>query len=213
MLQQLQNLAPPEPYDVHSLSYMHDLSHDSALEVVGLISFSPAIYVVVATEGLLLAMALSLVFYLKKITQDKDHVATAFTCGGIKELNNSTIFYVFSYDLFDSALVNSFKSLIHHIGGEVLKIKCGLIAIIGSPSQTALFGLKLSIGGNFYIFNGLMWLVLILRLATTMSKIINAQEPYSNVVLKKDPHNSINGIRVDVLLFVANVQLTWKSFG
>ncbi|XP_062196062.1 calcium-transporting ATPase 2, plasma membrane-type-like [Phragmites australis] len=152
---------------------------DDALELLEFFAIAVTIVVVAVPEGLPLAVTLSLAFAMKKMMNDKAlvrHLAACETmgsatsicsdktgtlttnhmtvvkaciCGKIKDVNSSTETKTLPSDLPDSVVTMLLQSIFNNTGGDVVLNQDGKREILGTPTETAILELGLSLGGDF----------------------------------------------------------------
>lgn len=94
-------------------------------------------------------MALGLAFSMKKIKHDKSPIVKACAGGEINEVKSSTIFFAFSANLPDYAMVILLEPILLATGGEVLENNRH-IAFLRSPIAAALLEFRPLLGGKFH---------------------------------------------------------------
>ncbi|WZZ76921.1 calcium-transporting ATPase 2, plasma membrane-type-like [Brassica napus] len=152
-------------------------SGDEALELLEYFAIAVTIVVVAVPEGLPLAVTLSLAFAMKKMMNDKAlvrHLAACETMGsatticsdktGTLTTNHMTVVKScicmnvqdiankgssLQSEIPESALKLLIQSIFNNTGGEVVVNKHGKTEILGTPTETAILELGLSLGGNF----------------------------------------------------------------
>ncbi|GKU94889.1 hypothetical protein SLEP1_g8314 [Rubroshorea leprosula] len=153
-------------------------SGEEALEMLEFFAVAVTIVVVAVPEGLPLAVTLSLAFAMKKMMNDKAlvrHLAACETMGsatsicsdktGTLTTNRMTVVKScicmnikevskenknnFCSQIPESALKLLLQSIFLNTGGEIVVKKDGKLEILGTPTETALLGFGLSLGGNF----------------------------------------------------------------
>ncbi|THU74979.1 hypothetical protein C4D60_Mb04t39090 [Musa balbisiana] len=154
-------------------------SGDDALEMLEFFAIAVTIVVVAVPEGLPLAVTLSLAFAMKKMMNDKAlvrHLAACETmgsatticsdktgtlttnhmtvvkaciCRNVVEVNSSEKVDNLSSYVPDSARKTLLQSIFNNTGGEVVTNQDGKLEILGTPTETALLELGLSLGGDF----------------------------------------------------------------
>ncbi|RWW63399.1 hypothetical protein BHE74_00029423 [Ensete ventricosum] len=154
-------------------------SGDDALEMLEFFAIAVTIVVVAVPEGLPLAVTLSLAFAMKKMMNDKAlvrHLAACETmgsatticsdktgtlttnhmtvvkaciCRNVMEVNSSEKVDNLSSYVPDSARKTFLQSIFNNTGGEVVTNLDGKLEILGTPTETALLELGLSLGGDF----------------------------------------------------------------
>ncbi|KAJ0233469.1 Calcium-transporting ATPase 2 [Hirschfeldia incana] len=152
-------------------------SGDEALELLEYFAIAVTIVVVAVPEGLPLAVTLSLAFAMKKMMNDKAlvrHLAACETMGsatticsdktGTLTTNHMTVVKscicmsvqdvanrgsTLQTEIPESALKLLIQSIFNNTGGEVVVNKHGKTEILGSPTETAILELGLSLGGEF----------------------------------------------------------------
>lgn len=152
-------------------------SGDEALELLEYFAIAVTIVVVAVPEGLPLAVTLSLAFAMKKMMNDKAlvrHLAACETMGsatticsdktGTLTTNHMTVVKScicmsvqdvaskgssLQSDIPESALKLLIQSIFNNTGGEVVVNKHGKTEILGTPTETAILELGLSLGGKF----------------------------------------------------------------
>ncbi|KAH0915766.1 hypothetical protein HID58_030212 [Brassica napus] len=153
-------------------------SGDEALELLEYFAIAVTIVVVAVPEGLPLAVTLSLAFAMKKMMNDKAlvrHLAACETmgsatticsdktgtlttnhmtvvksciCMSVQDVANSNGGSLRS-EIPESAVKLLVQSIFNNTGGEVVVNKLGKTEILGSPTETAILELGLSLGGRF----------------------------------------------------------------
>ncbi|RID51037.1 hypothetical protein BRARA_H01727 [Brassica rapa] len=153
-------------------------SGDEALELLEYFAIAVTIVVVAVPEGLPLAVTLSLAFAMKKMMNDKAlvrHLAACETmgsatticsdktgtlttnhmtvvksciCMSVQDVANSNDGSLRS-EIPESAVKLLVQSIFNNTGGEVVVNKLGKTEILGSPTETAILELGLSLGGQF----------------------------------------------------------------
>ncbi|CAN7033587.1 unnamed protein product [Brassica rapa subsp. trilocularis] len=153
-------------------------SGDEALELLEYFAIAVTIVVVAVPEGLPLAVTLSLAFAMKKMMNDKAlvrHLAACETmgsatticsdktgtlttnhmtvvksciCMSVQDVANSNGGSLRS-EIPESAVKLLVQSIFNNTGGEVVVNKLGKTEILGSPTETAILELGLSLGGKF----------------------------------------------------------------
>ncbi|VAH87898.1 unnamed protein product [Triticum turgidum subsp. durum] len=171
-------------------------SGDDALELLEFFAIAVTIVVVAVPEGLPLAVTLSLAFAMKKMMNDKAlvrHLAACETmgsatsicsdktgtlttnhmtvvkaciCGKIKEVDKSSNTKSLFSELPDSVMTMLSQSIFNNTGGDVVINQDGKREILGTPTETAILELGLSLGGDFQA----------VRKATTLLKV----EPFNS---------------------------------
>ncbi|KAM0851067.1 hypothetical protein ACQ4PT_052678 [Festuca glaucescens] len=169
---------------------------DDALELLEFFAIAVTIVVVAVPEGLPLAVTLSLAFAMKKMMNDKAlvrHLAACETmgsatsicsdktgtlttnhmtvvkaciCGKIKEVDNSSETKSLFSELPDSVMTMLLQAIFNNTGGDVVVNKDGKREILGTPTETAILELGLSLDGDFQV----------VRKATTLVKV----EPFNS---------------------------------
>ncbi|KAH0936266.1 hypothetical protein HID58_013383 [Brassica napus] len=152
-------------------------SGDEALELLEYFAIAVTIVVVAVPEGLPLAVTLSLAFAMKKMMNDKAlvrHLAACETMGsatticsdktGTLTTNHMTVVKScicmnvqdvankgssLQSEIPESALKLLIQSIFNNTGGEVVVNKHGKTEILGTPTETAILELGLSLGGKF----------------------------------------------------------------
>ncbi|KAJ0039557.1 hypothetical protein Pint_27900 [Pistacia integerrima] len=154
-------------------------SGDEALKMLEFFAVAVTIVVVAVPEGLPLAVTLSLAFAMKKMMNDKAlvrHLAACETmgsatcicsdktgtlttnhmtvvktciCMNVKEISNTDGASSLRSELPESAAKLVLQSIFSNTGGEVVVNKDGKREILGSPTETAILELGLSLGGDF----------------------------------------------------------------
>lgn len=152
-------------------------SGDEALELLEYFAIAVTIVVVAVPEGLPLAVTLSLAFAMKKMMNDKAlvrHLAACETMGsatticsdktGTLTTNHMTVVKScicmkvqdvankgsgLQSEIPESAVKLLIQSIFNNTGGEVVVNKHGKTEILGTPTETAILELGLSLGGNF----------------------------------------------------------------
>ncbi|CAH8315409.1 unnamed protein product [Eruca vesicaria subsp. sativa] len=152
-------------------------SGDEALELLEYFAIAVTIVVVAVPEGLPLAVTLSLAFAMKKMMNDKAlvrHLAACETMGsatticsdktGTLTTNHMTVVKscicmnvqdvasrgsTLQSEIPQSALKLLIQSIFNNTGGEVVVNKHGKTEILGTPTETAILELGLSLGGKF----------------------------------------------------------------
>ncbi|XP_044498781.1 calcium-transporting ATPase 2, plasma membrane-type-like [Mangifera indica] len=154
-------------------------SGDEALKMLEFFAVAVTIVVVAVPEGLPLAVTLSLAFAMKKMMNDKAlvrHLAACETmgsatnicsdktgtlttnhmtvvktciCMNIKEISDCDGASSLCSELPESAAKLLLQSIFSNTGGEVVVNKDGKREILGSPTETAILELGLSLGGDF----------------------------------------------------------------
>lgn len=154
-------------------------SGDDALEMLEFFAIAVTIVVVAVPEGLPLAVTLSLAFAMKKMMNDKAlvrHLAACETmgsatticsdktgtlttnhmtvvkaciCRNVVEVNSCEKVDDLSSYVPDSARKTLLQSIFNNTGGEVVTNQDGKLEILGTPTETALLELGLSLGGDF----------------------------------------------------------------
>ncbi|KAJ4868858.1 plasma membrane-type protein [Raphanus sativus] len=152
-------------------------SGDEALELLEYFAIAVTIVVVAVPEGLPLAVTLSLAFAMKKMMNDKAlvrHLAACETMGsatticsdktGTLTTNHMTVVKscicmkvqdvankgsTLQAEIPESAVKLLIQSIFNNTGGEVVVNKHGKTEILGTPTETAILELGLSLGGNF----------------------------------------------------------------
>lgn len=152
-------------------------SGDEALELLEYFAIAVTIVVVAVPEGLPLAVTLSLAFAMKKMMNDKAlvrHLAACETMGsatticsdktGTLTTNHMTVVKScicmkvqdvankgsgLQSEIPESAVKLLVQSIFNNTGGEVVVNKHGKTEILGTPTETAILELGLSLGGNF----------------------------------------------------------------
>ncbi|XP_044470248.1 calcium-transporting ATPase 2, plasma membrane-type-like isoform X2 [Mangifera indica] len=154
-------------------------SGNEALEMLEFFAVAVTIVVVAVPEGLPLAVTLSLAFAMKKMMNDKAlvrHLAACETmgsatsicsdktgtlttnhmtvvktciCMNIKEIINTDGASSLLSALPESTAILLLQSIFSNTGGEVVVNKDGKHEILGSPTETAILELGLSLGGDF----------------------------------------------------------------
>ena len=152
-------------------------SGDEALELLEYFAIAVTIVVVAVPEGLPLAVTLSLAFAMKKMMNDKAlvrHLAACETMGsatticsdktGTLTTNHMTVVKScicmsvqdvannggsLRSEIPESAVKLLVQSIFNNTGGEVVVNKLGKTEILGSPTETAILELGLSLGGKF----------------------------------------------------------------
>ncbi|GLT46800.1 hypothetical protein SLA2020_205300 [Shorea laevis] len=153
-------------------------SGEEALEMLEFFAVAVTILVVAVPEGLPLAVTLSLAFAMKKMMNDKAlvrHLAACETMGsatnicsdktGTLTTNRMTVVKScigmnikevskenkesFRSQIPDSALKLLLQSIFLNTGGEIVVSKDGKLEILGTPTETALLGFGLFLGGDF----------------------------------------------------------------
>ncbi|XP_010417052.1 PREDICTED: putative calcium-transporting ATPase 7, plasma membrane-type [Camelina sativa] len=152
-------------------------SGDEALELLEYFAIAVTIVVVAVPEGLPLAVTLSLAFAMKKMMNDKAlvrHLAACETMGsatticsdktGTLTTNHMTVVKscicmsvqdvaskssCLQSEIPEAALKLLLQSIFNNTGGEVVVNEHGKTEILGTPTETAILELGLSLGGKF----------------------------------------------------------------
>ncbi|XP_050388320.1 calcium-transporting ATPase 1-like [Argentina anserina] len=154
-------------------------SGDDAIVILEFFAIAVTIVVVAVPEGLPLAVTLSLAFAMKKMMNDKAlvrHLAACETMGSatticsdktgtlttnrmtvvktciclkIKEVASSTESSDLCSEIPDSTLKVLLQCIFNNTGGDIVKNKDDKIEILGTPTDAAVLGFGMSLGGDF----------------------------------------------------------------